>query len=120
MKSMVAAAAAALFACQFITASSVSAESLTWNFRNDHPNIVSVELYADDGVWPGNGQVYTLDDSAAKEINISCSAGERVCYGAWVRNTESTSWGAGRGGEGACERCCYICDGGETPVLVLD
>lgn len=108
-------------ALQLALVRSASAEDLTWHFRSEHEHVVSVELYSDDRnhIWPGNDEVYTLDDSRTKSIHIACRSGEKICYGAWVRNTASSTWGAGRGGKGECSKCCYVCDGGETPVLVL-
>ncbi len=104
------------------TAASASAETLTWKFKSEHENTVSVELYSDNRkrVWPGSGEVYSLNDYSTRTINITCISGEKICYGAWVRNTQSSSWGAGYGGKGACKKCCYECDGGSTPTLVLD
>jgi hypothetical protein len=103
-------------------ASPACAQSLTWKFKSEHPNTVSVELYSDNRnrVWPGSGEVYSLNDYSTRTINISCIRGEKICYGAWVRNTQSSSWGAGYGGKSSCKRCCYECDGGVTPTLVLD
>lgn len=114
---------AGLCACtlQVTFASHASAEDLLWRFKNDNQYVVSVELYSDqrNHVWPGGDEVYTLDDGSVRTIHISCLGGERICYGAWVRNTERASWGTGRGGKGGCDDCCYSCDGGETPILVL-
>ncbi len=99
-----------------------AAQSLEWRFRSEHRNVVDVELYGQDRdrVWPGGGEVYTLRDSSVRTIEISCRRGEKVCYGAWVRNTRSSTWGSGPDGRQDCRSCCFICDGGRTPVLVLE
>ncbi|MCC0056712.1 MAG: hypothetical protein H6883_11305 [Rhodobiaceae bacterium] len=99
-----------------------SAETLTWHFRNDHPNTVSLELYSEDRdhVWPGGNEVYILDDGNEITISIECNSGESICYGAWVRNRSSTYWGVGYDGEQSCDDCCYTCDGGETELSILD
>ncbi len=99
----------------------VQAESLTWNVRNDHPNAVSLEFYSDDGrtSWPGDGEVYVLDDGQDHAFPIQCDLGERICYGAWVRGDETQYWGVGKDGAQSCESCCYRCDGGETPLIVI-
>lgn len=114
--------ALAICALQIAFAQAASAETLTWRFRNDHRSVVNFELYASARrhVWPGNKEVYTLRDSAAHSVKIACVAGEKVCYGAWVKNSRSKEWGAGYGGKGGCERCCYRCNGGETPILVVN
>lgn len=98
-----------------------NAQSLEWRFKSEHRNVVSVELYSQDRnhVWPGRNEVYTLDDYSTRIVDISCRRGEKICYGAWVRNTQSSTWGAGRDGKEACRSCCFICDGGRTPILVL-
>jgi hypothetical protein len=98
------------------------AQSLEWRFRSEHRNVVDVELYGQESgrVWPGGGDVYTLRDSSVRTIDVSCRRGERICYGAWVRNTRSSTWGAGPDGRQECRSCCFICDGGRTPVLVLE
>ena len=99
-----------------------SAQSLEWRFKSEHKNVVSVELYAQDRKhsWPGGDEVYTLNDYSTRSIDISCRRGEKICYGAWVRNTASSTWGAGRDGKDDCRSCCVICDGGRTPILVLE
>lgn len=103
-----------------LVSTTAMAESLTWHFKNNHESIVDFELYADNGKWPGKGSVYSLDDGSTRNVTISCDRGEKICYGAWVRGTESSSWGAGKGGQESCKSCCYICGTGETPVLTFE
>ena len=97
-------------------------ETMIWKFRSYHPNIVDVQLYASvrNNVWPGNGRVWSLDDSEVHSMRINCVAGEKVCYGAWVRGTESGYWGGGRNNRQRCSNCCYVCDNMETPVINLN
>ncbi|WJS02304.1 hypothetical protein [Roseibium aggregatum] len=100
-----------------------SAETLHWRFESKHPNIVDVELYSDTRrghVWPGNKKIYVLDDFSTKTINISCQRGEKVCYGAWVRNRNNLYWGVGYKNRNRCSNCCYTCNGGQTKVIVLN
>ncbi|WP_349359386.1 hypothetical protein [Stappia sp.] len=98
------------------------AETMSWLFRSNHPNIVDVELYSQsrDHVWPGGDKVFVLDDGQTTEFAIDCSAGEDICYGAWVRGDANAYWGVGLDDEEACESCCYVCEAGETEVIVLD
>ncbi len=99
------------------------AETLTWEFRSEHPKVVSVELYSHSRrghVWPGNNKIYVLDDYSNKTISISCRSGEKICYGAWVKNRSSTYWGVGYGNKNGCKSCCYTCDGGSTKLIVLN
>lgn len=85
--------------------------SMTWKFRSFHKNIVNVELYSQNRrhVWPGGGEVYSLRDFNPHNVNITCISGEKVCFGAWVRGTESSSWGVGRNRRLSCKTCCYVC-----------
>ncbi len=96
-------------------------ENLTFRIKSEHENVVSLEFYSQsrNHVWPGNSKVYILDDYGTHTYNLSCRSGEKVCYGAWVRNRTSTYWGVGYNDRHGCESCCWICDGGRTPVVTL-
>ena len=112
---------AALFYTAPITAS--HAETLEWQFRSEHPKVVDVELYSHSRrghVWPGNNKVYVLNDYSTKTIRISCRSGEKVCYGAWVRNRSNLYWGVGYKNRNRCSSCCYTCNGGSTKIIVLN
>lgn len=103
--------------------SPAAAETLLWRFESHHSNIVDVELYSDTRrghVWPGNNRIYVLDDYSVKTISISCQRGEKVCYGAWVRNRSNLYWGVGYKNRNRCSSCCYTCNGGQTKVIVLN
>lgn len=110
----------ALFALSFLTAPAL-ADDVTFIMQNDHPNAVEVELYSQDRehVWPGDGQVYYLDDGETKQIPLACEAGETICYGAWIAGDQSSYWGVGPGNVQDCESCCYTCEGGETEQITL-
>lgn len=114
-----------MFSVVYFGAATQSAEagSLLWRFESKHPNVVNVELYSDTRrghVWPGNNRVYVLDDYSVKTINISCRNGEKVCYGAWVKNRSNLYWGVGYKNRNRCSNCCYTCNGGQTRVIVLN
>ncbi len=104
-----------------LVAFTAGAESLTWKLRSEHPNVVSASFYSQDRnvAWPGNGQVYILDDYEVHTTRLSCISGETICYGAWVRNRSDIYWGVGARNEHRCSTCCYVCDGGTTPVKAL-
>ena len=109
----------------FFTApvTSAHAETMQWRFRSEHPKVVDVELYSETRrghVWPGNNKIYVLDDYSTKTITISCRPGEKICYGAWVRNRERSYWGVGYNNRNSCRNCCYTCNGGQTKVIVLN
>ncbi|MDN2566181.1 hypothetical protein N1F89_08105 [Aquibium sp. A9E412] len=97
------------------------ADEMTVIMRNSHPYAVEVELYSQDRdhVWPGNGEVYYLDDGEAQSMPIACLGGETICYGAWVSGDPGTYWGVGPDDTDGCERCCYVCDDGVTEEIEL-
>jgi hypothetical protein len=115
-------AAAALFgAFVALGASAASAGDVTFMMNNHHEYAVEVELYSQDRdhVWPGNGNVFYLDDGETKAMPLSCEEGETICYGAWVSGDPGTYWGVGPGDVDACENCCYVCEGGMTEEINL-
>lgn len=107
---------------QLCMVGAAKAETMVWKFRSHHANIVDIQLYAParNVVWPGNSQVWSLKDYNAHNVTINCVRGEKVCYGAWVRGTESSYWGAGRGNRKSCTNCCGTCGGGPMPVINLN
>ena len=115
-------AAAAMLAAQLALSVPASAADVTFTMRNNHPNALEVELYSQDRdhVWPGNNQVYVIDDGNVHDYALECNSGEKICYGAWLRSDSSSYWGSGYGGEQRCDSCCFTCDGGPTNVMVLN
>jgi hypothetical protein len=105
-----------------MSAGAAYGESITFLIQSDHPNIVSVEFYSQNSstAWPGGDEVYVIKDNQVNSYPLSCSSGETICYGAWVKGNESSYWGTGRGGKNSCSDCCYVCSGGETPIRVLN
>ncbi len=101
--------------------SAASAADVTFQMMNSHPNAVEVELYSQDRdyVWPGNNQVYLLDDGETKQIPLACDQGEKICYGAWVSGDKTTYWGTGPENAETCTDCCYTCQGGSTEEINL-
>jgi len=99
-----------------------SAAKLTWHVRSEHSKVTSLEFYSQDRdyVWPANGEVYVIDDYDTHTYTLSCNEGEKICYGAWIRNNSDSYWGSGYNGEQACENCCFTCGAGETPTMVLN
>ncbi len=108
-------AAASLFATQ------ASAAELVWRIQSEHPNPVSLEFYSQDRdhVWPGGGDVYVIKDWDTHRYSLTCNDGEKICYGAWVRNESDSYWGAGFDGAEACETCCAVCGRGDMKTKVL-
>ncbi len=110
------------FLTTIVFATAAYADSLQISVQSNHPNIVSLEFYSQDGnrAWPGDGQAYILDDSQVHDFNLQCFSGEQICYGAWVRGSSSTYWGVGQGDRQSCSSCCFRCGGGSTRVQVLN
>lgn len=98
------------------------AESLLFSVQSEYPYIVHLVFYSDDRSWewPGSDQAYVLDDSRVHDYSLSCNYGEKICYGAWPKGTRKSYWGVGPDRNHSCSDCCYICNGGETGVIVLN
>lgn len=111
----------AVLAAMISAAFPAAAADITIMMQNDHPNAVEVELYSQDRdhVWPGNNQVYYLDDGETKQIPLACEEGENICYGAWIAGDQGTYWGTGPDNKESCSDCCYTCEGGETETIRL-
>ncbi|MGE0503739.1 MAG: hypothetical protein AB7I79_24095 [Rhizobiaceae bacterium] len=112
---------AAAFLLVSTLAAPALADDITFIMRNDHPNALEVELYSQDRdhLWPGDGQVYYLDDGETKQLPLSCEGGETICYGAWISGDKGTYWGVGPDNGQTCDTCCFTCEGGETQEIVL-
>lgn len=90
--------------------------------RNEHPRVVDIAFYSNSRrhIWPGANRVYTMRDSKTHHYVLNCVRGEKICYGAGVRNRYRTYWGSGIGGKHRCASCCYTCDGRPTKTIVLN
>ena len=77
--------------------------------QNEHTRAVAIELHGKETVWPGHDKVYLLDPGAIKEVTISCTPGERICYGAWINGNDSINYGVGPDNDRTCHNCCAIC-----------
>ena len=88
-------------------------DQIMFILRNNHPNTVDVEFYSEGTrrAWPGNGQVYSIKDSAWHTYVLNCVPGEKICFGAGVRNQYRTYWGVGINKKHSCSDCCYTCGG---------
>ena len=77
------------------------------------------EGYSDDRKghqWPGSSRVNVLDTDEVTSFKVVCLGRER----AWVSGNSSIYWGVGRGNKYRCSKCCYVCDGLQTPIISLD
>lgn len=97
-------------------------QTLTWRIQSFDKEVVDVKFYSTNRnhVWPNTNTVFSIDDYEVHTYKISCIENEQICYGAWVRGSSSSYWGRGKGGKHGCSKCCYICNGGTTPVKKLN
>ena len=94
--------------------------AMTWSFRSTPPDIVYLQLYGQDNknVWPAPEKYYKVDSRRARKVKITCSLGEKVCYGAWTDGNKS--WGVGKGNKNAgCNGCCITCSKGDQGTETL-
>jgi hypothetical protein len=59
--------------------------------------------------WPAGREVYILKDSQFHTFRISCTPGEKICYGAGRSGNYAKYWGAGISGRNGCSSCCMQC-----------
>lgn len=113
----------AAFSFAFVSGSAEAQSEMTFRLKSDYDYKVQIQLYSQDRkghVWPGGGKAYNLDDSQVQSIKIACLGGEKVCYGGWVTGNAKRYWGVGNNNSQRCQKCCYVCDGGQTPVITLE
>lgn len=101
-----------------------AAPSLNFTIRNNTGNTLDVTFKSEnrDSWWPGGDQVYILSNGEVHSYSLSCFAGERICYGASIRDSFLIEryWGAGAHHDYSCSNCCYVCGpNGETGVIGL-
>ena len=97
------------------------ADTVLFTITSSHPNVVDVEFYSQNynRAWPGNGQVWTIEDYDAHAFNLECETGEQICYGAWLRGDSDTYWGVGLNNGDGCDNCCAICGAGDATPMTL-
>jgi L-rhamnose mutarotase len=97
-------------------------QSLTWRFQSFDNKALGIQFYTDvrKQVWPDHRAAYSIEDRGMHHYTLSCTAGEKVCYGAWERGNASAFWGKGNNDKQRCSDCCYTCNGGITPTHKLN
>jgi hypothetical protein len=93
--------------------------TLYWIIANRTPEYVQVQFYAEgrQHVWPGAGQVLGVASGRKNTINMSCLAGEHICYGGWNKDN-SRYWGGGQNNAKHCTNCCATCGAGGTSTTL--
>jgi hypothetical protein len=90
--------------------------------KSEHPRVVDIAFYSDHRrhAWPGFNRVYTIRDYKPHHYVLNCNRGEKICYGAGVRNAYRQYWGVGIGNRVRCATCCFVCQGQRTRQIVLN
>jgi hypothetical protein len=91
---------------------SATAADMHFYMKNRQDHGVAVELFSQDRdkVWPGDDKVYFLDAREKKAVPVTCEAGERICYGAWINGNDRISFGVGPDNDQPpCQYCCFLC-----------
>lgn len=93
---------------------------MKWPFRSKFKK-VEVKFFSKtrNAVWPGGNEVFTINDTDQHHMDLTCNAGEEICYGAWPPGDTSTFWGVGRDGKQGCTDCCRKCINGKAEKTVL-
>lgn len=101
-------------------APSLARHQMAFNVWSTYPNVVDIAFYSDNrrAVWPGSGRVWNLTDSKVHRYVLNCRPGEKICYGAGVRNRYSKYWGVGIHNKHRCRTCCYRCNGNEVRIML--
>ena len=78
---------------------------ITFRLKSNYEYKVQVKFWSKtrNGVWPGHGQAYNLDDSGVHGFRLNCIEGEKICYGGWVTGNGDLYWGVGSDGRRGCE-----------------
>ena len=90
---------------------------MSYYIVNDAGFEVALEFYGKNQTWPGDGKVYALDPNTKKSIPVECSAGERICYGAWRVGNDRQYFGGGPDMQYACKDCCFVCVKSSTSTI---
>ena len=88
---------------------------LTFRVKSNHANKVQIAYYSQTRrghAWPGGSQVYSLNDYNVHTHTLTCSPGEKICYGAWVTGSGAKYWGVGPNNRYGCTSCCSTCGAG--------
>jgi hypothetical protein len=102
-----------------LTGGAACAADMGYVLQNEHSRSVAIELHSADRTWPGGDQVYLLDPGEIKAVKISCTPGERICYGAWINGDDRIAFGVGPDNDRTCHNCCSICVGHTMETIDL-
>jgi hypothetical protein len=92
-----------------LTAGLAEAADMGFMLGNKQSRAAVIELHGENTVWPGGGKVYLLAPGETRQVTISCTPGERICYGAWINGNDRIAFGVGPDNDRDCRNCCSIC-----------
>jgi len=98
----------------YAAVSAASAESVKIQMKSDHPKQVMLKFYSmhRDHYWPSADRSYVIKDYDLHTYHLGCNRGEKICWGAWVKNRPNgIYWGIGTSRNNGCKNCCITCDG---------
>lgn len=67
-----------------------------------------------NGVWPSASTHWTTGVGGSASRTLSCTRGNRICFGATTDPMTNTYWGIGLEGNRGCDNCCYACADGSV------
>ncbi len=84
-----------------------------FKISNSYKYLVHVRFYSQrrSHEWPGNGQVWVMNDSKLHTFRLACKPGEKICFGAWAPPGANPNWGVGTSNRKSCQGCCIFCGG---------
>ena len=84
---------------QVVTMNNQTDRVIAYQFTNKH----------DTKRWPAWNRHWEVDPHQSLTHRLSCYDGQRICYGAWVRDQPDLYWGIGLEHNEQCEDCCFVC-----------
>jgi hypothetical protein len=84
----------------------------TFSLKNSSPYTIHLRMFSRsrDWIWPSATTHYTLDDDGVHTARLTCEVGEKICFGAGWRESDSPRfWGVGFSGTKGCQGCCLTC-----------
>ena len=76
-----------------------SANSMTWHVRSESSSTVHLQFYSQQARVALEHQGLRHRRRLDARLPAALRSGEKVCYGAWVKNHSSSYWGSGYDGE---------------------
>lgn len=88
--------------------------AVTFKMTIEDKSPVHIQFYAEGSshVWPDGGNAWVVKDYDEHTYSLACTAGQKICYGAWRASDPSTAWGVGRQKATGCTNCCRTCGSG--------